>query len=408
MGLRALALWSSAAAWGGCALRIQDDSGGRGSTLSIQHENTDSRYDSNDTSSGLPRRHVQIGNGSISAAPIQHKREGSHSAVHIPPQKPPAPFNQTKFFEGSRIKIARERKERFWVQQRRRWDELVHEVGHNLGFERQCDGMIDWLGLIGPIIVPRLKLAFCHVPKAACSDFKDLINMLNGLNTSVGFGRGYTASRPKELKYNWDHVTKESGWKFATFTRDPLERYVSVYGSSCVQQPQGYFEHYPECCGDLLKRNTSVATLVDSFERRAISDAANGLPKEDQHWAPQVQLLFNCGWDRFAPDKLDFIGSISKGHVHDQVASMLRMVNATQTDLEWVKTFFPEGRISGHRNPIKEDHSLFYAKPQVLDAVKGLYEADYALIPHIGEHFTDGLYASKAARPSASPAQRAG
>eukprot|EP00415_Alexandrium_ostenfeldii_P000944 UN0944 len=105
--------------------------------------------------------------------------------------------------------------------------------------------------------------------------------------------------------------------------------------------------------------------------------------------SPQVELLENCGWDNFAPERLDFAGSISVGDVPRQVKDMLRLVNGTDADVGLVDIFFPQDGVSGHRNSIANDYRSFYAKDETIAAVKHMYQADYVLIPGIGRVFTE-------------------
>jgi len=266
-----------------------------------------------------------------------------------------------------------------WQAKRESWKLFAQKTGHNLGRVRSCMDMHDWLGRLQPILIPRLKLAFCYIPKIACTQFKDLFNTVNDLNASLGWSGFWQASMSPALGINMSNVTRANGWRFAAFTRDPLERYFSTYGSTCVERDTGGFDHDLECCGKLVDRNTSQRALAANFALRALSDAALGLPYEEQHWQPQVQLLWNCGWERFSPDRLDFRGNMSAGGMNRQVKEMLRMVNATEDDMKTVDRFFPEGRREGRTNPIKGDAKDFYAQ-DTIDAVKFVYAADYALL----------------------------
>mmetsp|Transcript_96 Transcript_96/g.262 ORF Transcript_96/g.262 Transcript_96/m.262 type:complete len:357 (-) Transcript_96:168-1238(-) len=310
--------------------------------------------------------------------------------------KQPVPQWLEHVYAVQAYSVAKGRQDPRW-QKRRKWlTNPTRAVGHDVGHERSCEGMIDWIALLGAIVVPRLKLAFCWVPKVACTDFNGLMNALNGLNLPAGSAdcgfSSYMASSPGRMGYPKENVTRENGWKFAAFTRDPLERYAAVYGFACMPSHMCWMGHYANhraCCGDLVPEGAPNATARESFERRALADAAAGLPAEEAHWSPQVELLENCGWDNFAPERLDFAGSISVGDVPRQVKDMIRLVNGTNADVELVDIFFPQGEVSGHRNSIANDYRSFYAKAETIAAVKHVYQADYALIPGIGRGFTE-------------------
>jgi len=265
--------------------------------------------------------------------------------------------------------------------------ELEAESGRNFSFVRECRSIADKLSMLQPLLIPRLKLAFCYVPKVACTQFKDLFNFLNGLgNETLGFGHHYFMSMPKRLHMTMQNVTRENGWKFAAFTRDPLLRYLSAFGSTCVSTSGGKFEHVYECCGPTIQMPISDEDMIRRFEQRMALDAAVGLVRGDDHWVEQSEIMKQCSWRNFKPESLDYWGHLS-GDVNQQVKSMLKVVNFT--DDRVVDTFFPKNTRAGHTSPITVPPRELFRNKAIVKSLLKVFEDDYKRLPGVGCSFTD-------------------
>mmetsp|Transcript_37529 Transcript_37529/g.113322 ORF Transcript_37529/g.113322 Transcript_37529/m.113322 type:complete len:399 (+) Transcript_37529:3-1199(+) len=253
---------------------------------------------------------------------------------------------------------------------------------------RICKGATDNIKVLVPLVIPHLKLAFCYVPKVACTQFKDLFNTLNQLpKGTLGFGHNYLSSGVKALHLDARHMTKREGWKFAAFTRDPALRYLSAFGSTCVPTRTGY-EHSHTCCGPTVGKGANLERMITSFEDRVLADRKAGLPALEDHWVPQVEVLKNCGWDKFGPQNLDYWGQLS-GDVNAKVKEMFRMVNGSTEEInEAVDNYFPPGKIAGHRNPMDGDPRDYFRNETILAAIGELYSDDYAMLPGVGCSFS--------------------
>jgi len=284
--------------------------------------------------------------------------------------------------------------QRYTAEERAMMDSQMRQYEGNLSHVRECKGTVDHTWNLAPLIVPSLKLAFCYVPKVACSQFKDLFNRLNKLNAAEGFGKFWTygTSSHISLKVNRSVITKENGWKFAIFTRDPALRYLSSFGSTCVSKTDhASFEHRFECCGPVIEDNTMPAEqLIKMFEKRVDYDAWLGVPHRDDHWESQVAILKQCGWDKFAPDKVDYYGQMD-GDMNRKVKEMLEMVNGIDDwMLSHVDRLFPRKGIAGHQSPVRKiPPELFFRNRTVLESVMRIYEDDYELLPRAGCSFTE-------------------
>uniref|UniRef100_A0A7S1RD16 Uncharacterized protein n=1 Tax=Alexandrium catenella TaxID=2925 RepID=A0A7S1RD16_ALECA len=288
----------------------------------------------------------------------------------------------------TQLRSARQQEEREEYEER-----VVRDYEGNLSHTRNCSSQKAQIQQLKPLIVPELKLAFCYIPKNACTAFKDLINLLNKLDDPwMGFGWGYLDSTAAMLGVDPATIVKENGWKFATFTRDPALRYLSAWGSTCVSENNhASYEHWWECCGPLVKDNTiAPQKIANMFHERLDYDVAHGLIEYNQHWSQQVQMLQNCGWEQFGPKKVDFLGDLSTGDVNMQVKEMLSLngpIQAWQEEL--VDRFFPEERVYGHTSPLNNTPpETFFNDVRTIEALMKLYEDDFEHIPRVGQGFT--------------------
>eukprot|EP00928_Gymnodinium_smaydae_P059582 TRINITY_DN4296_c0_g1_i2.p1 TRINITY_DN4296_c0_g1~~TRINITY_DN4296_c0_g1_i2.p1 ORF type:complete len:393 (+),score=48.81 TRINITY_DN4296_c0_g1_i2:62-1180(+) len=241
------------------------------------------------------------------------------------------------------------------------------------------------------LLLPSSKLAFCYVPKVACNQMTRLFNALNGVGPDLFSQEGgaggsvqsdweFQLSTDLKLPYDWSKVSRENGWKFAVFTRDPLERYLSAFLSKCVPGPDGRIESGGvNCHGKVIDwRAPSLAEQVRAFEARVERDSSRGFPALQEHWDPQVEILRRCGWDKFEPSSLDFVGSLS-GDVNAQVKAMLRVVNRTDGG-RVVDRLFPAKQVSGHSSGSRGHITDFYRNQTVTRAAALLYSNDYTML----------------------------
>lgn len=221
------------------------------------------------------------------------------------------------------------------------------------------------------ILLPSSKLAVCYIPKVACEQITNLFSDANGVSFK------FWSSTPPAMNISWSSVTKQSGWKFGIFTRDPLERYLSCWLSKCTANAEGVVENQgTNCRGRVLQEPTSLEGQIRAFEERALLDRVQGHPYPDTHWASQVNNVEGCGWDRFGPEHADFNINLA-GDVHTQVLTMLQTANVPRNAFLTDK-YFPAGRIAGHTSNASNMIRNFYRNPEVLRTVLSFFADDYA------------------------------
>lgn len=227
------------------------------------------------------------------------------------------------------------------------------------------------------LVLPSAKLAFCAIPKVASTDFAEMFTFANGGEIKHGGWRTWTQkSTGDALGLGISDISKENGWKFDYFVRDPLERYLSAFQSKCLP---GAENGATNCCGEPVMLEADISTYVEAFENRVLSDAQGKPEFRNPHWMTQTHVVHrHCGWrDQFDPDSADFIELLSDD-VHDKVKDMLMKGNVTHFK-QLADKFFPrQGEIIGtHATSTRSDFETYYKNKTIAQAVVELYKEDY-------------------------------
>ncbi|CAK0892359.1 unnamed protein product [Prorocentrum cordatum] len=215
------------------------------------------------------------------------------------------------------------------------------------------------------LLLPEAKVAFCYMPKVASAQMSSMFGELNGIDED--YNDPWEASGPKALNISWANVTKANGWKFAFFTRDPLARYLSAFGSKCLPNSDGIVEgNGKDCLGKITWHFAPMEQLVQTFEERARNDTKKGRPANNSHWFSQSTCLRACGIDRFHPKAVDFIGNLDND-AHAEVTRMfdtLGVSAAYPQAKEVVEKYFPsEGAGHSSRSHNKQEPGHVLQKP---------------------------------------------
>lgn len=187
------------------------------------------------------------------------------------------------------------------------------------------------------LVVPKLKLLFCFIPKNACTQFNKLVNALNEKN----FLGDVCGLKDPNWKSAWrfmldsanasdtseiDRLLRDPSWMKAAFLRDPLDRLVSAFRSEC-QKPR----ECGGCLGDDLVKGPNFFMcefLTKHPERHGcypeFDHVVSLFAKErNQHFSAQSSF---CGGAASLQD-YDYIGHLSSDYtdVNRQVQEMLEM-----------------------------------------------------------------------------------
>jgi len=235
---------------------------------------------------------------------------------------------------------------------------------HSKGFRKDPTSRV--------LVLPEKKLAFCYIEKVACTEFNMLFNTLNNLtdNGTVWNGTKYTTwwhSQPWHFGLNLSDLTAENGWKWAVFLRDPASRYVSAWGSKCLQQEDGGRNCVPY--GAWANTSWSVQQQLLSFQAASVLNHENRSAMAlNPHWANQSSF---CG-GLSDLSKFDMVGRLS-GDVNAKVRKMLRIAGANESVAD---VYFPKNTVKGHTSHLSKRTFVTKSTEKL---VKAMYEPDFAL-----------------------------
>jgi len=228
------------------------------------------------------------------------------------------------------------------------------------------------------------KLAFCYVQKVASEHFGPMFNAVN--NISGGLDPEYSSLH--NLGIPWPEVTRENGWKFAMFVRDPLERYLSAFLSKCL--PTGGNKEPvsggKNCHGPTRSAPVSQEEKVALFEERVRTDLANGLPTDD-HWLSHYAVMQrHCGADKFEPAKLDYVGRMTYdlAETNSQVQGLLKLTSLAGVEALATQHFPAPSPLAllqcpgQHCTRSYQDFDTFYKNPETVRIVVQIFKDDYA------------------------------
>lgn len=267
------------------------------------------------------------------------------------------------------------------------------------------------------LIYPKAKLAFCYFPKVASAEFNVMFNRLNGFkDEDLGDGI-FGNSSPDKLGVKLKDITRANGWRFAFFTRDPLSRYLSAFGSKCLPKEDGSPGDVKYCGGlvgqtkkdgwQIINHPVSKEKMVEAFEEHTrffmeTLYTKKALKTDNRHYMRQVDLLDVCGRQHFEPSRVDFVGHLDQ-RVHRQVKDMLLnhkhsgdKVNVTQV-VQLVDELFPIAGINGHTSSSTHSaNDIFYRNETIKSMVRDMYSPDYDTL---GETYPGDQSYYKGARP---------
>lgn len=240
----------------------------------------------------------------------------------------------------------------------------LHTKNHSKNFHKNPASRV--------IVLPEKKLAFCYIEKVACTEFNMLFNTLNNLTTNgtVWNGTKYTPwwhSQPWHFGLNLSDLTAENGWKWAVFLRDPASRYVSAWGSKCLQQEDRGRNCVP--FGAWANTTWSEKQLLLSFKNASLLNHHNQSAMAlNPHWANQSSFCGGLG----DLSKFDMVGRLS-GDVNAKVRKMLRMAGANESVAD---IYFPKHKVKGHTSHLS---ARKFVSKETEKLIKAMYAPDVDL-----------------------------
>jgi len=192
-----------------------------------------------------------------------------------------------------------------------------------------------------------------------------------------------------------DNLSRIAGWKWGVFLRDPTSRYLSAWGSKCLQAEDWFLPADRNCIpasgfarpsfsllDDDMRSWDSLSLSLDSLDDDWLHNFEEGVVQNhlnssqlylNPHWAPQQRF---CGGLRNASG-YDFVGHLdSTRSMNSQVRDMLRLVGVE--GLNVVDRFFPRSiKVVGHSSSL--NRRWFYRNSTILDYVRQLYMEDAGL-----------------------------
>lgn len=276
------------------------------------------------------------------------------------------------------------------------------------------------------LLDPNRKLAFCYFPKVASNLFNILFIRLNHLDKHEfkisRFGAVSAERFGKNVgqEIGRDEISHEHGWKFAIFTRDPLSRFLSAFGSKCLPKSDGRPGAIRECGGivgqgppdgwPIIFHPAPVDDMVRAFEEYVVhfkttlhstssSPHADRLLTNNRHYMRQVDLLNSCGHWAHIVGPVDFIGNLH-GDVQAQVKAMLDLGRANcstckrSKDNHMAERFFPAESVRSQHNPAEYTTDVFYRNRSIKQMVFEMYKIDYDTfgIPYPEDFQEQGLW----------------
>ena len=222
------------------------------------------------------------------------------------------------------------------------------------------------------LVLPKEKLALCTIAKVGFQNFNDMFNQINDR-------KGHRMSSYKKVGLDWKEVTKDNGWKFAVFFRDPLERYLSAWGSKCLREASGHLEgNGARCDGEVVQESNDTESMIQAFERRVQTDVQKKLSTSTSngHFMTQVDSIARCDSERFDMHAVNFLGSFSDGKASEVVHDMLVNVKVPHAD-KVAEKWFPRHHIAGHSSDTHGKMAAYFRNRATVLGAYELYKEDY-------------------------------
>lgn len=179
------------------------------------------------------------------------------------------------------------------------------------------------------IVSEKYKFLYCYIPKVACSNWKRVVMVLEGISDN------FVKDHPHGMKYLSEYSSKEIDYKLQnyfkfTIVRNPLERLLSAYRNKF-----GEVEDIMKTYGAKIKKKYSKSNTkqedypgkipgddvsFEEFIRFLLDHDTN--ENMNEHWAPMNILCQPCAV------KYDYIGSYD--NLYEDSEEILRHIDAPE------------------------------------------------------------------------------
>lgn len=243
------------------------------------------------------------------------------------------------------------------------------------------------------------KVAFCAIPKVACTEFIRLMFRLEG-DPFWWKDPHFRTDAPTLLKKDdgaeAEHILNDANWTKVVFLRDPATRALSAYLDKFVDSPSRGIH------GDYGLRHFKRAMNWTDFVDALASNNTDRYKPEglhagtNAHWKPQ---RYHCSLEKFLP-KYQFVGRYES--LRDHAEMLLRSLGlwdeygaAGWGHRDKRKRLLPK---PGDRVPVRdglfaqkakhsthaEQRKAEYLTPPILAKLRAMYAMDYELLDAIG------------------------
>jgi Sulfotransferase family len=227
-------------------------------------------------------------------------------------------------------------------------------------------------------VLPRFKVVYVSVPKAACTSIKWLIAELQGEDPRRFYGsltREVARATTIHRRALWQHtpmlhrlsdkeleaVSPEQGWFVFAVVRHPSARVWSAWQSKLLLQEPRWVERFG---GEpwFPRVPTTTDEVVEDFQRfvRSIAEAPRQPVMRDRHLRPQARLL--------TPGRMPY----TRIYKTPEIPELLEDLAAHLRRYGW------RGELelgSSNETPLRPLRSMF--TPEILAGIKAVYREDF-------------------------------
>lgn len=240
------------------------------------------------------------------------------------------------------------------------------------------------------IVDDRHHLLYCYLPKAACTSWKKVFQVLTGQAKSTSSISGKSAHNRSQLRFlrdlkQPDKIQKRlATYKKLMVHREPMTRFVSAYMSKFVRPDKYFVKKFGTNIIAKYRKNATRESLVtgigvrfEEFSQYIIDSSSHSRALLfDGHWRPAVFQCFPCSVD------YDFISFLDTADA--DAAAILKSVAASE------RVTFPHDNIGNYESDVRKYYSRL--NWSVVQKLISIYKLDFTLLGYKIPNVTDLVY----------------